>query len=63
MSEFARAHAALFDELERQGIYCADVVKLTQAVVEAQAIIARPLTNAACSVERVEPFQRCEICE
>jgi len=63
MSEFARAHAALFDELERQGIYWADVVKLTRAVIEAQATIARPVTSSACSVEPVEPFQRCETCE
>lgn len=58
MSKFTRTHAALFDELERQGIYWVDVVKLTQAVVDAQAIIARPPTST-CGV----PYQRCETCE
>lgn len=46
-AEFVRTHAALFDELERQGIYWADVVKLTQAVVQAQTIISSA------------PYQRC----
>jgi hypothetical protein len=50
-AEFARAHAALFDELERQGIYWADVVKLTQAVVQAQLVIANS--------ELRQPYRRC----
>lgn len=29
MSDFTQIHIALFDELERQGIHCADVGKLT----------------------------------
>lgn len=57
MSEFARTHAALFDELERQGIFCADVAKLTRAVMQAQTIIAElPLIGLGA-------HQRCETCE
>lgn len=59
MSEFARAHAALFDELERQGIYCADVVKLTRAVIDAQTIThGHPCANVS-----VGSPTRCENCE
>lgn len=54
MPDFSRTHAALFDELERQGIYCADVAKLTRAVLDAQAIVARP---------SAQPYRRCEMCE
>ena len=61
MAEFFRTHTALFDELERQGVFCVDVGKLTQAVLQAQAIIARPQAQS-CSVTR-EPYQRCETCE
>ncbi len=50
-AELARTHAALFDELERQGIDWADVVKLTEAVVQAREIIA--------TGEVRQPFQRC----
>ena len=57
MLDFSRTHAALFDELERQGIYCVDVGKLTRAVIEAQAIIERPAQLP------VRPYQRCEACE
>lgn len=57
MSEFARVHASLFDELERQGIYCIDVGKLTRAVFDAQTIIA---ATSSCELA---PYQRCEACE
>lgn len=57
MPDFSRTHAALFDELERQGIYCADVAKLTKAVLDAQAIIERPAQPPA------RTYQRCEACE
>ncbi|WP_072395480.1 hypothetical protein [Hyphomicrobium sp. CS1GBMeth3] len=59
MTELNRTHAALFDELERQGIYWADVVKHTQAALAAQTIIASA-HGSACGVE---PYQRCETCE
>jgi hypothetical protein len=52
MTEFHRTHAALFDELERQGAMHVDVAKLALAVVGAQRIIA-----AAPSPR--EPHQRC----
>ena len=58
MPDFARTHAALFDELERQGIYCADVVRLTRAVLEAQTIIA-----SSGDARGTRPYQRCETCE
>lgn len=32
MSDFNRLHAALFDELTRQGVHDADVTKLARAV-------------------------------
>jgi len=57
LPDFTRTHIALFDELERQGIYCVDVGKLTRAVIEAQAIIERPAQLP------VRPYQRCEACE
>lgn len=59
MPDFHRTHEALFDELERQGVYCVDVGKLARAVMEAQEIITttRPLS---CGVA---PYQRCESCE
>lgn len=57
MPDFTRTHIALFDELERQGIYCVDVGRLTRAVMEAQEIIERPAAIAA------QPYQRCEACE
>jgi hypothetical protein len=59
MSEFIRTHEALFDELERQGVHCVDIGKLTRAVMQAQALIA-PAQLAACSPS---PYQRCESCE
>ena len=40
MTKFNRAHAALFDELARQGIRNADVGGLTRAVLSATDIIA-----------------------
>lgn len=62
MSEFARAHAALFDELERQGIFCVDVGKLTRAVMDAKTKIEsaqpRPAFPSAPS-----PYVRCRSCE
>lgn len=57
MTDFSRAHAALFDELERQGIPCADVGRLTQAVMQAQSIIATSEQPSPI------PYQRCETCE
>jgi hypothetical protein len=39
MSDIHRVHAVLFDELERQGVQCVDIGKLTLAVVEAKAAI------------------------
>lgn len=57
LPDFTRTHIALFDELERQGVYCVDVGKLTRAVTEAQAIIERPAQSTA------RPYQRCEACE
>ena len=42
MADFSRTHAAPFDELKRQGVFCVDVAKLTQAVLQAEATIARP---------------------
>ena len=59
MPDFHTTHAALFDELERQGIYCVDVGKLTRAVFEAQTIIAQPLTLPRTT----EPYRRCETYE
>lgn len=61
MSDFSHTHAALFDELERQGVFCVDVGKLAQAVLQAQAIIAGP-SAMSCSREAA-PYQRCETCE
>jgi hypothetical protein len=40
MSKFERTHAAIFDELERQGIV-ADVGRLTRAVLAATDLVAR----------------------
>lgn len=40
MSKFERTHAALFDELERQGIVHADVGRLTRAVLAATDLVA-----------------------
>lgn len=57
MPDFTRTHIALFDELERQGIYCADVAKLTKAVIDAQVIIDQPAPNST------QPYQRCKACE
>lgn len=62
MSEFARAHAALFDELERQGIFCADIVRLTRAVMDAQTIIAQSPNRPAVRPSP-ELYRRCESCE
>lgn len=41
MSKFERTHAAIFDELERQGIVHADVGRLTRAVLAATDLVAR----------------------
>lgn len=40
MDKFSRTHAALFDELQRQGIREADVGRLTRAVLNATDIDA-----------------------
>ena len=61
MAEFSHTHTALFDELERQGVFCVDVGKLTQAVLRAQQIIASP--QAQSRIVAREPYQRCEACE
>lgn len=63
LSDFARTHAVLFDELERQGMYRVDVVKLTRAVLNAQAIIAQSTTCATPSTRSGPPPPRCETCE
>ena len=39
MTYIHQVHAALFDELERQGIHAVDVGRLTHAVVKAQESI------------------------
>jgi hypothetical protein len=39
MTYIHQVHAALFDELERQGIHAVDVGRLTHAVVRAQEAI------------------------
>lgn len=51
MTDFHRTHAALFDELERQGAMHVDVAKLAQAVLAAQHVIAAQATR--------EPYSRC----
>lgn len=53
MSDFARTHAALFDELERQGVLSVDIGRLAQAVMDAERIIDQSRA----------PYQRCETCE
>lgn len=40
MPDFNRTHAALFDELERQGIVHVDVGRLTRAVLMATDLVA-----------------------
>lgn len=40
MTDFHRTHAALFDELERQGVQCVDIGKLTRAVLQAKDAIS-----------------------
>jgi len=40
MTEFNRAHAAIFDELSRQGVQGVDIAKLASAVVTAKELIA-----------------------
>ncbi len=51
MNDFNRAHAALFDELERQGALNVDVARLALAVLGAQEIIA--------TAEPRVPYRRC----
>lgn len=51
MPDFSSTHAALFDELERQGAMHVDVAKLAQAVLSAQQIIAAQPPR--------QPYQRC----
>jgi hypothetical protein len=48
MSLFERIHAALFDELERQGLFAADMGGLTWAVL-----------TAAQESPPQEPYRRC----
>lgn len=52
MSRTERAHAALFDELERQGIVAVDVGRLTGAV-----LVALDLIRA--QEVRSQPYVRC----
>lgn len=63
LSDFARTHAVLFDELERQGVYRVDVVKLTRAALTAQAIIAQSNTRSPASTNSGASTQHCETCE
>jgi hypothetical protein len=51
MTEFNRTHAAIFDELERQGVGNINIVELTRAVLTANEIIA--------AAARSEPYRRC----
>lgn len=51
MTDFHRTHAALFDELERQGAMHVDVAKLAVAVLSAQHVIAAQSPR--------EPHRRC----
>ncbi len=53
--EFNTTHAALFDELERQGVFNVDIAKLTHAVVQATVVIG--ISPPAL------PYKRCETCE
>lgn len=53
MSDLHRLHAALFDELARQGIVSVDVYALTRAVVRATGEVA--LTGPALRVEPPNP--------
>lgn len=53
MTDIHRVHAALFDELERQGIHYVDVGKLTRAVIDAKEVLRnqhRPIAlNPRCA--------------
>lgn len=60
MSDFSRTHAALFDELERQGIYCVDVGRLTRAVMEAQRVIVGADTGLRVNAKLRHGCQQCE---
>jgi streptomycin 6-kinase len=51
MQDFSSTHAALFDQLERQGAMHVDIAKLAQAVLSAQKVIAAQTPRA--------PYQRC----
>jgi len=51
MTKFHRVHAALFDELERQGIRNVDIARLTRVVLMATDIVAahdRPRAPTRC---------------
>lgn len=53
MTDFDRTHAAIFDELERQGAMHVDVARLTRAVLMATNIVA------AYEGDRLQPLTRC----
>lgn len=55
MSTFHKAHAALFDELERQGIGNVDIGRLTRAVLSATNIVAAYENDRF----RTQPPSRC----
>lgn len=59
MSKFNRTHAALFDELERQGIVHADVGRLTRAVLAATDLVAAYEGDRMPPALRLEPAGRC----
>jgi hypothetical protein len=51
MTDFARTHAAIFDELERQRAMHVDVARLTRAVLAAQAVVIAEQPR--------QPYRRC----
>lgn len=56
MNTFNHTHAALFDELERQGIRQVDIGRLTRAVLNATGIGAAVTEG---DFRRTEPPSRC----
>jgi hypothetical protein len=62
MSTFNRTHAALFDELARQGIRDADVGRLTRAVLSATDLVAA-YDGDRLPAYPAEPHRRCVTCD
>lgn len=62
MSKFNKTHAALFDELTRQGIQGADVGRLTRAVLMATDLVAAYEADRL-PARRAEPYVRCATCD